>query len=227
VSDALNQQQTPQSGRRRKLTQWQKVAWLVFALAATVLVLANEFKGGLERLRDADLGLMGMIASINPFQLVVLFFQGIADYFRGCPSGVAGDCPGTTAAASFFTAIAHGFEYIDARTPEMPFKPLLMAGAFFGSWLVGIRMAKSQGSGGNFFWIVPGLIGLSVICFVIQGLLWLLAGSAFLVLATFALIGGAVSVAVVAVLKSALAASEAKKGVELAKSLLTGKELDG
>jgi hypothetical protein len=47
------------------------------------------------------------------------------------------------------------------------------------------------------------------------------------VLATFALIGGAVSVAVVAVLKSALAASEAKKGVELAKSLLTGKELDG
>lgn len=217
----------PPPGRRRKLTQWQKVAWLVFALAATVLVLANEFKDDLGRLRDADLGLMGMVASINPFQLVVFFFQGIADYFTGCHSGVAGDCPGATASAGFFTAIAHGFEYIDARTPDIPFKPLLMAGAFFGSWLVGIRMAKSQGSDGNFFWIVPGLVGLSVICFVIQGLLWLLAGSAFVVLAAFALIGGAVSVAVVAVLKSALAASEAKKGVELAKSLLTGKELDG
>jgi hypothetical protein len=198
----------------------------VFALAATVLVLANEFKDDLGWLRDADLGLMGMIASINPFQLVILFVQGIADYSAGCPSGVAGDCPGTTAAANSFTAIAHGFDYIDARTPEMPFKPLLMAGAFFGSWFVGVRMAKSLGADGNFLWIVPGLIGLSVICFVLQGLLWLLAGSAFIVLTTFAMIGGAVSVVVAGVLKSALAASEAKKGVELAKSLLTGKELD-
>jgi len=199
----------------------------VFALAATVLVLANEFKDDLGTLRDADLGLMGMIVSINPFALVILFFQGIADYSAGCPSGVAGDCPGPTAAASVFTAIAHGFDYIDARTPDIPLKPLLMGVAFFGSWLVGIRMAKGLGSDGNFFWIVPGLIGLSVICFVLQGLLWLLAGSAFVVLTTFALIGGAVSVVVAGVLKSALAASEAKKGVELAKSLLTGKELDG
>lgn len=212
--------------KRRKLTQWQRVAGMVFALGATFLILANEFKGEIAWLRDADFALMGLIASINPFQLVILFFQGIGDYFSGCPSGVTADCAGPTAPANVITAIGHGFEFIYARTPNVPFKPVLMFGGFVVSWFVGARMAKSQGSDGHFLWIVPGLIGLSVVCFLIQAVLWLLAGSAFVVLATLALIGGAVSVVVIAVLKTALAATEAKKAVEITKALASGKELE-
>ena len=166
---------------------------------------------------------MTLVASVNPFALVILFFQGVEDYFRGCPVVQSSNCPGPMVSASLFTAITHGFEFISARTPDVPFKGLLMFGAFVVSWFIGSRMAKSSHESANFLWIVPGLIGLSLVCFAVQAVLWLAASSAFLVLAALALVGGSISALAILALKAIATVSEGHKAVEITKALIAGR----
>lgn len=224
--DSSVERESRRASASQKTTKWLKAAGLFTALAATFLIMASEFGPELASLRDGARWFMHLIASVNPFYLVVLFWRGIVDYFSGCHDVPTSTCPSMTTSATPLSAIAHGFEYIYAETPDVPFKKLLMVVAFFGSWYVGARMAKSSGSSGNFLWIVPGLLGLSAICFIAQAILWLVAGSAFVVLATLAFVGGSLSLATIAVLKVAMTVSEGRKAVEITRALMKGKELE-
>jgi hypothetical protein len=220
------QKEQSQNSKSRRLTQWLKAAVAIALLAATILILCNEFQGEIAWLRDADRRLIAYVASLNPFMLVVLFFKGVGDYFQGCPAVPSSNCPNATAGASPLTAIGHGFEYIAAQTPDVPLKGLLIAAAVIASWFIGARMAKSSGDSMNFFWIVPGLVGLSVICFLVQAVLWLAASSVFVVLATLALVGGSLSVLALIALKAVTTVSEGKKAIEITKALVSHHEVE-